>query len=190
MKTGYLLGATPKRQQIGELIGVVTSAFFVAGAVYILGQTYGFGTEEIPAPQALLMKTVVEGVLSANLPWGLLFIGVFFAAIAEFIFKVPSLPFAVGMYLPVSTWTPILVGGIIKRKIEKKYHEEGKKSDTDPAILLSSGFIAGEGIIGVVIAAIAFITLKKSKGVGVNLSPTVSMIASWNRLWFTVPIPL
>jgi putative OPT family oligopeptide transporter len=105
LKTGMLLGATPRRQQLGELVGVLTSAGFVAMTVLLLGRTYGFGGQELPAPQATLMQLVIDGVLAQELPWTLVGIGVGIALIAE-LFRVPSLPFAVGVYLPSPSWSP------------------------------------------------------------------------------------
>jgi putative OPT family oligopeptide transporter len=107
LKTGFLLGATPRRQQTGELIGVLSSAFFVCLAVILLDRAFGFGTEAIPAPQATLMKLVIEGVLESSLPWGLVGIGVGIALLCE-LFRIPSLPFAVGVYLPVTTMVPVV----------------------------------------------------------------------------------
>ncbi|MGB3562634.1 MAG: oligopeptide transporter, OPT family, partial [Thermoanaerobaculia bacterium] len=123
LKTGFLLGATPSRQQTGELIGVLTSAVFVCLAVILLDQTYGFGTEEIPAPQATLMMLVIEGVLQSSLPWGLVGIGVGIALVAE-LFRIPSLPFAVGVYLPVSTMVPVFFGGLLRWAAERQAGSE------------------------------------------------------------------
>ena len=167
LKSGYLLGATPKKQQASELFGALTSAFFIALAVFTLGEVYGFGTTEIPAPQATLMKTVIDGVLQANLPWSLVLIGASFAVVAELL-SVPSLPFAVGIYLPLSTMTPIFVGGVIRRIVESRSQKD--KADiaareTDTGVLLGSGLIAGEGIMGVSIAAYAMFTQSKPAGV-------------------------
>ena len=104
LKTGFLVGATPYKQQIGEFIGALTSTWAVAYAVTVLHHAYGFGSTHLPAPQATLMKTVIEGVLAAEIPWTLVGIGAAFALVAE-AFRIPSLPFAVGLYLPVSTMT-------------------------------------------------------------------------------------
>jgi putative OPT family oligopeptide transporter len=180
LKAGYIVGATPRRQQIGQLIGGITSAFFVASAVYMLGNTYTFGSAEIPAPQATLMKTVIEGVLSADLPWGLIAVGAALAAIAELVFRVPSLPFAVGIYLPLSTNMPVFIGGCVRRLVEKRFLQPGRSreaEESDPAKLLSAGFIAGEGLMGVVIAIIAFALSAKPKGIGVDLGSFVSLLA-------------
>lgn len=167
LKAGYIIGATPKRQQASELIGVLTSAFAIAAAVWLLGEAFSFGKEALPAPQATLMKTVIEGVLGGNLPWGLVFIGGAFAVLAELV-GIPSLPFAVGIYLPLSTMTPIFAGGILKQFIEKKSGEnkELKKKRNEKGILLGSGFIAGEGITMVLVAIYAYITKAKPKGIG------------------------
>ncbi len=155
LKTGFLLGATPRRQQIGELAGVLTSAVFVCLTVLALNESYGFGTSEIPAPQATLMKIVIEGVLEQSLPWGLVGIGVAIAVAAE-LFKIPSLPFAVGVYLPVSTMVPVFLGGLMR------YFAERGAGDEDPAaskrergVLFGSGLVGGEGLLGVVVALIA-----------------------------------
>jgi putative OPT family oligopeptide transporter len=164
LKAGFIVGATPRKQQMGEILGAMGSAFFVCVAVFYLGKAYGFGTEEMPAPQATLMKTVLDGVLGADLDWRLVGIGAVFAVLVVFL-KVPPLPFAVGMYLPLYTMTPVFIGGMIRHVIEKKYGQDKEKVERgkDQGILLGSGLIAGEGLMGVVIAAIAVITSQKPK---------------------------
>ena len=167
LKAGYIIGATPKRQQTSELIGVLTAAFAIAAAVWVLGEVFEFGTEALPAPQATLMKTVIEGVLGGNLPWGLVFIGGSLAIMAELV-GIPSLPFAVGIYLPLSTMTPIFVGGFLRKVIENRAgkNEELKTQRKEKGILLGSGFIAGEGIAMVGVALYAFIAKAKPQGIG------------------------
>lgn len=155
LKTGFLLGATPNRQQTGELVGVLTSAVFVCLTVLILSQTYGFGTSELPAPQATLMKLVIDGVLQQSLPWVLVAIGVGIALVAE-LFKIPSLPFAVGVYLPVSTMVPVFLGGLLRGYLVRKAAtEEEATARRDRGVLFGSGLVGGEGLIGVVIAGFA-----------------------------------
>jgi putative OPT family oligopeptide transporter len=181
LKAGYLLGATPHRQQGSELFGALSSAFFIALAVMTLGEVYGFGTAEIPAPQATLMKTVVDGVLQANLPWSLVLIGASFAIVAELL-SVPSLPFAVGIYLPLSTMTPIFVGGVIRRIAEsrlKRQQTDFAAQQTDAGVLLSSGLIAGEGIMGVSIAAYAFFAGTRPAGVTFGLQGFMGELVSF-----------
>ncbi|HUF17714.1 MAG TPA: oligopeptide transporter, OPT family, partial [Thermoanaerobaculia bacterium] len=145
LKTGFLLGATPRRQQAGELIGVLTSAAFVCMAVILLDRAYGFGTPELPAPQATLMKLVIEGVLEQSLPWILVLIGVGIALIAEG-FKLPTLAFAVGVYLPVATMVPVFLGGLLRYFVEKKAaSEEDAAQRKERGILFGSGLVGGEG---------------------------------------------
>jgi len=164
LKSGFLLGATPRKQQITELIGAVGAAFFVCLAVYNLGAAYGFGTEEMPAPQATLMKTVLDGVLDGNLRWDLVGVGAAIAT-AALLFRVPPLPFAVGIYLPLYTMTPVFLGGLVRHWIEKRAGTGAPAAarGKDQGVLLGSGFIAGEGLMGVVIAAIAVATARVPK---------------------------
>jgi putative OPT family oligopeptide transporter len=164
LKSGFLLGATPRKQQVAELIGAVGAAFFVCLAVYNLGKAYGFGTEEMPAPQATLMKTVLDGVLDGNLRWDLVGIGAAIAS-AALLFRVPPLPFAVGIYLPLYTMTPVFLGGLIRHFIERRAGTGAPAAarGKDQGVLLGSGFIAGEGLMGVVIAAIAVATARAPK---------------------------
>ncbi len=166
LKTGYLLGATPRSQQIGELVGVLTSATFVCLSVLLLAGTFGFGSEELPAPQATLMKLVIDGVLDQNLPWGLVAIGAGIAIAAELL-RIPSLPFAVGVYLPVSTMTPIFLGGMLKLWLERSSEDEAQAiGRRDRGVLLGSGFVGGEGLLGVAIAGAAFIQGTRPAGFG------------------------
>ena len=113
LKTGYLLGATPRSQQLGELLGVLTAAFFVCLTVVVLDKTIGIGSDELPAPQAVLMNLVISGVIDQNLPWTLILIGVGIAVLAALL-RLPSLPFAVGVYLPLSTMAAVFLGGMLR----------------------------------------------------------------------------
>lgn len=157
LKTGYLVGATPWKQQVGELIGVVVSAVTIGGVLYLLNAAWSYGTTELPAPQATLMKMVVEGVMNGNLPWVLVFSGVGIAIVVE-ILGIPVLPFAVGLYLPIYLSTPMMVGGLIRLYFEKKPDsDEEKKRKTGGGVLFSSGLIAGEGLVGILLAICAVI---------------------------------
>lgn len=159
LKTGYLLGATPKKQQIGEIIGVIASAFAIGGTLYLLDTAWDFGSKELGAPQATLMKMIIEGVMDANLPWGLVFVGVFIALVVEFI-GIPVLPFAIGVYLPVQLNACIMVGGLVRLVFDKmKKDEEKKKAIISDGILFCSGMIAGEGVVGIILAILAIITV-------------------------------
>jgi len=164
LKTGYLVGATPYKQQIGQLLGVVTSAWAVAYAVTVLHRAYGLGTVALPAPQATLMKTVIEGVLSAQLPWMFVLIGAGFTIVAELV-HVRSLPFAVGLYLPVTTMTPIFAGGLVRWAIDRRQRQAKENPDRERGILLASGLIAGEGLIAVALAGYVYL-VGKPEGIG------------------------
>ncbi len=155
LKTGYLLGATPKKQQIGEVIGVVASAFAIGGTLYLLDQAWGFGSQELGAPQATLMKMIIEGVMGGDLPWNLVFIGVVIAIVIE-VLGIPVLPFAIGVYLPVQLNACIMVGGLVRLVFEKmKKDEDKKKTIISDGILFCSGMIAGEGLVGILLAFLA-----------------------------------
>ena len=155
LKTGFIVGATPKLQQIGEMVGVIASSAAIGYVLYLLNAAWGFGSNEIPAPQATMMKMLVEGIMNAELPWGLILIGVFIAIVVEII-KVPVMPFAVGMYLPFSLSAGIMAGGAVRFLVEKiKGTDEEKKARTDKGVLFTSGLIAGEGITGILLAGFA-----------------------------------
>ena len=160
LKTGYIVGATPRNQQIGELIGCIVSALAIGGIMYLLDTAWGFGSKELPAPQATLMKLVVEGVMGGNLPWVLVLAGVAIGIAVEII-GIPVLPVAIGVYLPIHLNTPIFIGGLIRHFFDKK-GEEGKKI-TEKGILYGSGLIAGEGLIGILLAVFAVIPVADGK---------------------------
>lgn len=161
LKTGFLLGATPKKQQIGELIGVVASALAIGGTLYLLDSAWGFGSEQLAAPQATLMKMIVEGVMENNLPWGLVIIGAVIAVVVEIV-GIPVLPFAIGVYLPVHLNACIMVGGLVRLATDKiKKSEDEKKKITSDGILFCSGMIAGEGLVGILLALLAVFGVDK-----------------------------
>ncbi len=155
LKTGYILGATPKNQQIGEFVGVTAAALAIGGTLYLLDSAWGFGSDELAAPQATLMKLITEGVMGGNLPWNLVITGVIIAVIVE-ILGIPVLPFAIGIYLPVHLNTCIMVGGVLRLAFEKlSKNEAEKKALVDNGLLFCSGMIAGEGVVGIILALLA-----------------------------------
>lgn len=159
LKTGYIVGATPIKQQIGELIGVVCSGLAIGGVLYLLNRAWGFGSTELPAPQATLMRLVVEGVMGGSLPWGMVLCGIGIAVVVE-ILGLPVLPVAIGMYLPIHLSAPIFIGGAVRWYLERKSQTCGDKIGTsmiDNGILYSSGMIAGEGLVGILLAVLALI---------------------------------
>lgn len=181
LKTGFLLGATPNRQQTGELIGVLTSAVFVCATVIFLDRAYGFGTEELPAPQATLMKVVIDGVLEQSLPWVLVAIGAGIAIACELV-RIPSLPFAVGVYLPVSTMVPVFLGGLLRWGAERRARNVSDERDRrERGVLFGSGLVGGEGLLGVGIAAVAVFLQRGPEGLGPewagDLAPLVALVA-------------
>jgi putative OPT family oligopeptide transporter len=153
LKTGYLVGATPARQQFGQLIGASFACWAVAGTVVLLGSVYTFGSRDIPAPQATLMKTIIEGVLAGALPWGLVLSGAGLA-ITALLCSVSPLAFAIGVYLPLGTMAAIFVGGCVRALSGRELPPEAKKDGADPGILAASGLVAGEGLAGVVVAGL------------------------------------
>lgn len=159
LKTGYILGATPRKQQIGELIGAVVSALTIGGVLVLFNMAWGgYGTAELSAPQATLMKMIVEGVMEGNLPWALVLIGVFIAIALE-VLKIPVLPVAIGLYLPMELSSTIMVGGIIKWFVDKKNQEKEENKEANSGILFCSGLIAGEGLMGILLAILAVVNV-------------------------------
>ena len=169
LKTGYLLGATPKKQQMGEIIGVVVSGLAIGGVLYLLNAAWGYGGAEVPAPQATLMKMIVEGIMGGNLPWNLVFIGVFLAIALE-ILRVPVMPFAIGLYLPIYLNASIMIGGVVRmvRDRRKNVDEETKTKQTTDGTLYCAGMIAGEGLVGILLAIFAVFGINVSIGESVN----------------------
>ena len=158
LKTGYILGATPKKQQIGELIGAVVSAVTIGGVLVLLDSAWGFGTTELAAPQATLMKMIIEGVMQGNLPWALVFIGVFIAIVVE-ILGISVLPVAICLYLPLELSATIMIGGVIRWFVDKKKADKEENKDANSGILFCSGMIAGEGLVGILLAILAVVNV-------------------------------
>lgn len=180
LKTGYLLGATPKKQQIGEFIGVISAAFATGGVLYLLNAAWGFGSEELGAPQAMLMKMIIEGVMENNLPWALVFMGVFLAVAVEVV-GIPVLPFAIGVYLPVQLNACIMAGGLVRLAFDRmKREEKEKETIVSDGLLYCSGMIAGEGLVGILLALLAVFGLDKAIDLSgmLNLPAAVSNIGS------------
>ena len=170
LKTGYLLGATPKKQQMGEMLGVVVSGLAIGGVLYLLDAAWGYGTAEIPAPQAQLMKMIVEGIMGGNLPWGLVFVGVFLAICLE-ILRIPVMPFAIGLYLPIYLNATIMIGGIVRGLLDsrKGVDEKTKTAQSTDGTLYCAGMIAGEGLVGILLAIFAVV------GISLDMSGVVSL---------------
>lgn len=174
LKTGFLLGATPVKQQIGEILGVITSGLAIGGTLYLLDTAWGFGANGLEAPQASMMKMIIEGVMDGNLPWALIISGAFIAVVAELL-RVPVLPFAIGLYLPVQLNACIMVGGLIRLVFDKlKTGDARKEKIINDGVLFSSGMIAGEGLIGIALALFAILGIDKT----INLAERFGISAS------------
>jgi putative OPT family oligopeptide transporter len=171
LKTGYLLGATPRLQQIGEIIGVILPALAIGGTLYLLNQAYGFGSAQMPAPQGTMMALIAKGVIQGDIPTTLVMVGVIIGLLLELL-KIPILPFAIGLYLPLSLSTGMMVGGIVSAFVKKR---EKTTSATDRGILAASGFVAGDACTGVIIALLTVGGLVPSTANGI-LPDWVSLV--------------
>ncbi len=187
LKTGFLVGATPYRQQYGELIGALASALAIGFVLTLLNNAWGFGSTELPAPQATLMRLVIEGVMGGNLPWALVFTGVGIGVAIELL-GLPVLPIAIGLYLPIHLSTPIMVGGLLRGILDKKLEkaggeDEGIKAKIEHGILYASGLIAGEGLIGILLALFAVAGLNTSLGIDLG---QIGALVFFGLLTFTL----
>lgn len=170
LKTGFLLGATPKKQQVGELIGIIAAGLAIGGVLYLLNAAWGYGGAEVPAPQATLMKMIVEGIMGGKLPWTLVFVGVFLALGLE-ILRVPVMPFAIGLYLPIYLNATIMIGGVVRLLMDKRKNvdEKTKERQATDGTLYCAGMIAGEGLVGIALAILAV------AGINMDLSGSVNL---------------
>ena len=179
LKTGYLLGATPVKQQIGELIGVAVSSVAIGAILYLLSMAWGgYGSDALPAPQATLMKMIVEGVMGGNLPWNLVFTGVFLAIALE-ILRIPVMPFAIGLYLPIYLNTSIMIGGVVRWFMDSRKNVDAKlkEEQTTRGTLFCAGMIAGEGLVGILLAVFAVFGISTALSIDLgNIGGVVLMI--------------
>ena len=166
LKTGYILGATPKKQQIGEIMGTIAAALAIGGVMILLNTAYGFGTDKLAAPQATMMKMIIEGVMNGNLPWNLIFIGAFISITVE-ILGIAALPVSIGLYLPLELSATIMIGGLIRKFADAKFGSA--KDEAGKGVLFCSGLIAGEGLVGVLLAFFAVFGLLDK----INLSSVI-----------------
>jgi putative OPT family oligopeptide transporter len=152
LKTGYIVGATPMYQQYGLVIGVLVSAIIIGYTTLYLHKAMVIGSNALPAPQATLMATIIKGLLSQNLPWGLVLVGVFISVTLE-LCGIHSLSFAVGSYLPIATTAPIFAGGLVRSYVERKTGM-AEESEVGSGTLFSSGLIAGGSLAGILYAVL------------------------------------
>lgn len=169
LKTGYLVGATPKYQQIALFVGAVVSSIAIGATIKVLdtptaemlsqGITHAIGTDKYPAPQGTLMATLIKGILSFNLDWQFVLVGVFIAITME-LCGIKSLSFAVGLYLPLSTTLPIFAGGAIRGIVDRKKKKSGEvltaeEEDLGKGNLFATGLVAGGALAGVLVAILS-----------------------------------
>jgi putative OPT family oligopeptide transporter len=165
LKTGYLVGGTPWKQQIAMMIGVVAAGLTIGFVLIVLNQAYGLGSAALPAPKAVLMKMIIEGIMANNLPWDLILMGAAAAIVFELL-GANSLTVSVGIYLPIHTGLPIVVGGAIRGLIEYfTKNKETKKTRSEAGTLFASGLIAGESLVGVIIAIFIWFKVKMPSNV-------------------------
>lgn len=190
LKTGYLVGGTPWKQQVAMMIGVLVSGLVIGFILSVLNESYGLGSEDLPAPKAVLMRIIVEGIMAGNLPWELIFIGAASAIVFELL-GLNSLTVAVGVYLPIHVSTPIMVGGLVRWLIEKlsRKDEAKLKARVETGTLLASGLIAGESLIGVIIAVLIWMnvdipgsTLIENNWLPLLIFLIVTLILTWGTL--------
>ena len=185
LKTGYLVGATPFRQQIGLVIGVLVSVLVIGATLMLLDNAYatepgghGIGGEKLPAPQGTLMATIIKGVLAQDLPWGFIFVGAALALMVQ-LCGVSGLAWAVGLYLPISTTFPIFIGGAM-RWLTDKIRGEKEESEVSSGMLFATGLVAGGAISGLIVALMT--ALGKEPGIVQDVVETLNVGKEWNVL--------
>lgn len=156
LKTGFIVGATPQKQQIGELVGAFAAALAIGGVMVLLDKAWGFGSQELAAPQATLMKMIVEGIMDGNLPWGMIGIGAFISVAIELL-GISSLAVAIGIYLPFDISVATMIGGVLRYFVDKKKKDSKESSDNESGVLFCSGMIAGEGLMGILLAILTVV---------------------------------
>ncbi len=185
LKTGYILGATPRAQQLAEIIGVFIPALAIGGTVFLLNEAFGFGSKELPAPQGTMMALIAKGVIQGDIPFILVSVGVVIGLILELV-RVPILPFAVGLYLPLSLSTPIMVGGLVSYFVRKLSNKEKVHAR---GILTSSGLVAGDACMGVILALLAVLGVIQAEkapllpdSVGIGIFALLALGLGWFTL--------
>jgi putative OPT family oligopeptide transporter len=189
LKTGYIIGATPRSQQLAEIIGVFLPALAIGGTIFLLNTAYGFGSKQLPAPQGTMMALIAKGVIQGNIPFTLVSIGVAIALLLELL-KIPILPFAVGLYLPLSLSTPIMLGGIVSYIVRRL----SKKDEVfERGILTSSGLVAGDACMGVILALLSvtgWVQTDKPPLFSDSVGMGLFILLALGLGWFTLRPPL
>ncbi|MDO4890018.1 MAG: oligopeptide transporter, OPT family [Coriobacteriaceae bacterium] len=156
LKTGFLLGATPSKQQYGQMIGVICSAAVMGWIIIMLNDVYVIGSKDLPAPQANMIMSLAQGVMEGELPWTLILVGGAIA-LAVWLLGGEVLPFAVGLYLPIHLSVTMMVGGIIRWIVDRKnFSKETRSKKNEKGTLLASGYIAGDALMSVLATALVY----------------------------------
>lgn len=161
LKATWVLGGSPKKIQHGMFISLAIASLMGGATVLLLHNAYGIGSAEVTAPQATLMKLIVEGIMIGKLPWTLVIIGAMIAAFCA-LASLPILPVALGLYLPISLNSAIFFGGIIRKLVDNKFkdNELDKDNAVERGTLIASGLVAGDALTGIVIGVFAFLNIK------------------------------
>lgn len=175
LKTNFIVGGTPKKLQVGMFVAVVASCAVIGGIILMLHGIYGIGSDQVPAPQANMMAMIVQGVMSGKLPWTLVICGMILAIMCE-LMGIPVLPFALGLYLPINLSSGVLIGGILRVLVEKKFknNEELLKSQNEKGVLTASGLVAGDALMGIIIAIFAATKIDTAIAIGPKLLPSLA----------------
>lgn len=182
LKTGFLIGSTPWKQQVAEIIGVAVPALVIGYVLVLLNNTYGFGSKDLGAPQATIMMLVIQGIMNANLPWGLVFAGAASAVVIELL-GIGSLSFAIGLYLPIHTSVPIMIGGLVKAIVDRRSNNAHVgNEDSESGILYASGLIAGDALMGVIMAMFA--------SAGISIGMKEALLGKYGTLGFFIILVL
>ena len=173
LKTTYIIGGTPKNLEIGMFLATAASAAAIGYVILMLHTAYGIGSKEIPAPQATMMSMVVKGIMTSQLPWTLVLAGISFGVMCE-LMGIPILPFALGLYLPIHLSAGVVIGGIVRSVVDKKFKNDENilKDKTEKGVLLASGMVAGESLVGILLAVFAMIGV--NIGFGANIIPAIT----------------
>ncbi len=174
LKTTYIIGGTPKKVEIGMMIGIVASSAAIGFVILMLNQAYGIGSEQVAAPQATIMSMISKGIMSGNLPWDLVLIGAVFGVMVE-LMKIPVLPFALGLYLPIHLSAGVVIGGIVRVLVDRKFKFDTEllKKQTERGILLASGLVAGDAIMGIFIAVFTIAGWTGALNIGPKILPAI-----------------
>ncbi|MDO6355597.1 oligopeptide transporter, OPT family [Caloramator sp. CAR-1] len=173
LKTTFIIGGTPKNLEIGMFLASAASAAAIGYVILMLNSAYGIGSKEIPAPQATMMSMVVKGIMTSQLPWTLVLAGISFGVMCE-LMGIPILPFALGLYLPIHLSAGVVIGGIVRAVVDKKFkdNEEVLKEKTEKGVLLASGMVAGESLVGILLAVFAMVGV--NIGIGEKILPAIT----------------